>query len=491
MYEPIAPLLDDHRNLANSELAALARVWAERKGELEESGEFKQFLKKLQREWAIETGIIERLYSWDRGVTEVLIEQGIDASLIAHRGGLTREKAEDVNAIITDQLEIIEGLFSYVKGEQPLTAHFIRGLQAQFTAHQSTTEAVSENGQIIHVPILRGEYKTLPNNPRRPDGNVHAYCPPEFVNDEMERLLAWYREYEARFPAEVLSAWLHHRFTQIHPFQDGNGRVARALASLVFLKRGMFPLVIRDAEREDYIIGLERADSGDIAPLVNLFAKRQRSAILSALGLEQQVHQQRFAEEVISSAIAVLRDRFVAKSQEVEAVYEVAEDLHAAAASRFESISKQLNDQLREVTPPGNDTYRANTKYADKNSKQKHYFYAQIVKAAKQYDYFANLEAHRSWVRLAICTDEIFEFVISIHGYGPGRKGIMAASAFTFQRVPTEEEGTEFVNVRPCAPEVFQFNYAEPADSIKRRFDDWLESACAIALSEWKRQLGS
>jgi hypothetical protein len=54
---------------------------------LEEDGAYKEFIKKLQREWAIETGIIERLYSWDRGVTEVLIEQGIEPSIIAHRGG--------------------------------------------------------------------------------------------------------------------------------------------------------------------------------------------------------------------------------------------------------------------------------------------------------------------------------------------------------------------------------------------------------------------
>ena len=35
---------------------------------------------------------------------------------------------------------------------------------------------------------------------------------------------------------EVEAAWLHHRFTQIHPFQDGNGRIARALATLIFVK---------------------------------------------------------------------------------------------------------------------------------------------------------------------------------------------------------------------------------------------------------------
>ena len=71
MYQKITPLTEADHALENPELAALSRVWNERKDKLLESGEFKQFLKKLQREWAIETGIIERLYSWDRGVTEI------------------------------------------------------------------------------------------------------------------------------------------------------------------------------------------------------------------------------------------------------------------------------------------------------------------------------------------------------------------------------------------------------------------------------------
>lgn len=59
------------------ELRALASVWSEKRAALEDNGAYKDFIKKLQREWAIETGIIERLYTWDRGVTEVLIEQGM------------------------------------------------------------------------------------------------------------------------------------------------------------------------------------------------------------------------------------------------------------------------------------------------------------------------------------------------------------------------------------------------------------------------------
>lgn len=37
-------------------------------------------------------------------------------------------------------------------------------------------------------------------------------------------------------------------FAQIHPFIDGNGRVARALSSAVFLKAGYLVLVVRDED---------------------------------------------------------------------------------------------------------------------------------------------------------------------------------------------------------------------------------------------------
>lgn len=79
-------------------------------------------------------------------------------------------------------------------------------------------------------------------------------------------MVRMYREAESTYSPEVRSAWLHHRFTQIHPFQDGNGRVARALASLVFLREGLFPLVVRESDRVEYIGALETADAGDCHP---------------------------------------------------------------------------------------------------------------------------------------------------------------------------------------------------------------------------------
>lgn len=283
MYRKITKIEAESRALASAELEALGKVWRERRAEVVETRAYQELVKRLQREWAIETGIIERLYVWDRGVTDILISQGIDASLIAHRGGVRREEAEHVAGLIEDQQQIVEGLFSFVQDDQPLTEHFIRNLQAQFTARQDEVEALAANGSRMAVRLLKGEYKRLPNNPRRPDGIVHEYCPPELVKEEMENLISWYREAEAKTAPEVLSAWLHHRFTHIHPFQDGNGRVARTLASMVFLKAGFFPLVVRDSDRKEYFAALEAADRGELKELIELFAVRQTALLLTAL----------------------------------------------------------------------------------------------------------------------------------------------------------------------------------------------------------------
>jgi Fic family protein len=471
------------------ELRALSSVWQERKAALEEDGAYKEFIKKLQREWAIETGIIERLYTWDRGVTEVLIEQGIESSIIAHRGGVSQRDAEHIRSLINDHLDIVEGLFGYIKGEEPLTEYFIRALQAQFTAHQDYTEAVTAAGDIIRVTLQKGEYKTLPNNPRRPDGEIHTYCPPERTKDEMESLIRMYREADATQSPEVKSAWLHHRFTQIHPFQDGNGRVARALASLVFLREGLFPLVVRESDREEYISALEAADAGDLGPAITFFARRQRDAILKALGLEQQVQQSKYSEQIVESALELLRGRFSHEQQKVSVVYKHANYLFEQVESKFAELASTLDPQLRSLTPPGKAIYQARSNSANDSSNQRHYFQRQIIDIARQCDYFANLEKFRTWVRITLATDQDFDYVVSFHGYGPGDTGVLVVSAFTYVKAPREEGGTEPVVLHPAATELFQFNFAESFETTEKRFAEWLKASMAIALAEWKRTL--
>lgn len=474
--------------IASSELAALGALWKEKKGELEHSGEYQNFIKKMQREWAIETGIIERLYSWNRGVTETLIEQGVDASIISHGGGVNRDEAENIAKMIEDQQSIVEGLFSFIKGEQPFSEHFIRSMHEQLTSHQNYTEAMTSDGRLVKVELLKGKYKEQPNNPKRPDGNVHEYCPPELVIDEMERLVKLYLRYELDAPPEILSAWLHHRFTQIHPFQDGNGRIARAIASLVFLKAGLFPLVVRDSDREDYITALEKADNGDLSPLVKLFAKRQRDSILSALGIQQQVEQSKHSRQIISSAIEILNRKSQAEKAQINAIYDVSANLQKRAEEKINEIQQELDPQLRKVESPTHETYNASVKFARDGDQESYYFRRQIVEMAKINGYFANSDHYKSWSRLIIYTENVFEIVFSIHGHGHGNNGVMVVSGFTFEKIPSEE-GTESTNTMPCNRDIFQFNYLESEKDIISRFDEWLDDSITFALAEWKKSI--
>ena len=308
-YRLIEPLPANRLDLSDPELPGLATTWHEHKATIENSPAFEEFLKKLKREWAIETGIIERLYTWDRGVTEMLIEQGIDAALIANKGHVQRDRAAQIKNLIDDQYGVIDFLFTFIKGDRPFSTFFINEMHAQLARHQDTTEARTPDGNVVFVPLIKGGYKRHPNNPTRSDGELHPYCPPLIVRDEMEQLVKWYEEDVSDTPPEVLSAWLHHRFTQIHPFQDGNGRVARALASLVFLKAGLFPLVIRDEDRKVYIESLEVADTGDLSKLVKLFARRQRDEILRALNVEQHVERESYSGQIGANALQILKVR--------------------------------------------------------------------------------------------------------------------------------------------------------------------------------------
>src|SRR5205807_5503511 len=225
-----------------SGLESLAAIWKEQSATLVKRDALAQFNERLRREWAIETGIIENLYSINRGTTELLIEKGIETSLIQY--GTTDKPAEQIVPILKDQEEVLDGIFDFVARRRELSTFYIKQLHQAFTRHQDTVSAINGLGRTVEVQLLRGQWKKLPNNPKRPDGSVHEYCPPEHVDAEMEKLVSFHSEHSrAQIAPEVEGAWLHHRFTQIHPFQDGNGRIARALASLVFLRAGWFPLV--------------------------------------------------------------------------------------------------------------------------------------------------------------------------------------------------------------------------------------------------------
>ena len=108
-WSPIENLQDKDWEYSNPDLQILVQSWIDRLEQLKDSEELKEFNQRLSRQWAIETGIVERVYSLDRGITQLMIEKGIIESLIPH--GSTDKPKKLVVSIIQDQKEVVDGLF--------------------------------------------------------------------------------------------------------------------------------------------------------------------------------------------------------------------------------------------------------------------------------------------------------------------------------------------------------------------------------------------
>lgn len=483
-WEPLGDYDVPPDSIAKPELHNLAEIWAEQRHALEQSEGLKAFNERLRREWAIETGLLERIYTLDRGVTQMLIERGIDAAYIRNQTGTS--DPDRVIAIIRDHEDAIEGLFSFVRGDRALGTGYIKELHAQLTRNQDTTTAVDSLGRLVDVPLLKGMYKTQPNNPTRRDGAIHEYCPPEHVAAEMDRLMELHASHRT-VPPEVEAAWLHHRFTQIHPFQDGNGRVARCLATLVFIRAGCFPLVIRDTrqERERYLDGLEAADGGDLSPLVSVFSASQKRAFVQALGISGQVLILTRAEQVVAATRDLLAEREKARRAEWERARVTAKRLQEVAAARLSEIAQRLSDETR----PFLSSARFTVDSEFEGGTRGHYFRWQIIETAKHLDYFANTSEHRAWTRLILRTDSQAEILISFHGTGHEFRGLLAVSACFFRREATEAREREVADVTPLSAEIFQINYREDANAAAERFRYWLEEVLVKGLELWRAGL--
>ena len=95
-----------------------------------------------------------------------------------------------------------------------------------------------------------GEYKKVPNIV----GNMET-TPPEEVPIQMKKLLVEYQNKKEKTLDDLLD--FHVRFEQIHPFQDGNGRVGRLLLFKECLKYKIVPFIINDKRKLYYYRGLK------------------------------------------------------------------------------------------------------------------------------------------------------------------------------------------------------------------------------------------
>jgi Fic family protein len=205
---------------------------------------------------------------------------------------------------------------------------------------QDTDRKITEKDvRQLHYLVLKniddenaGKYRTTPVSI---SGSDYKPTEPASIPAEMEQFGDWLqsvtegtREYgstNALLDAAVAHTW----FVQIHPFVDGNGRVARLLMNLMLMRNGYPIAVITSEDRHRYYDALEVSQGADLTPLLSLVAecidesleeyeaavqrKQEESEWAEALAAQfEQPERVRISNqyEVWKSAMELVRARF-------------------------------------------------------------------------------------------------------------------------------------------------------------------------------------
>lgn len=241
-------------------------------------------LRDVARGASFDTGAIEGLYAGDRGITHTVMTQA--ATWEAY---VAQERGPDVVAFVKAHAAGFQMALDLATGRRPVTESWVRQVHEVVCAPQAAYEVTTPLGRQEHA-LRKGVYKAEPNHVLQPDGTPFAYAPVDRVGEEMARLVEEVRgdRFEAAHPA-AQAAYVHHAFVRIHPFADGNGRVARVLASVPLLQALSVPLVVYADQRPQYLEALRSTDAGDRTALVRFVADRALDVLdLLANGLDDE-----------------------------------------------------------------------------------------------------------------------------------------------------------------------------------------------------------
>lgn len=221
----------------------------------------RQLWRKLRLEWNYHSNHIEG-NTLTYGETELLLIHG------ATHGNHTLREYEEMQAHdvgIAHLRELAEDRTRLISETD------IRNLNKIILKEPFWKPAQTSDGHATCKQIIPGEYKATPNNVITAAGEIFEFAAPSDVPARMQSLIRWLEKTLSKEDSRLLPilAKLHHEFVLIHPFDDGNGRVARILVNYVLLRQGYPPLIVPTERKKDYLAALRLADAGEITELEN------------------------------------------------------------------------------------------------------------------------------------------------------------------------------------------------------------------------------
>jgi hypothetical protein len=485
--EPLPHVNGDVQSVLDS-VESLKGAWETVVAQNTES--FHEARRRGLRRHAIETGIVERLYDVDWGVTEALVAEGLTAEAVARAS--TGALDDDVLEVIRSQYDALEFLSEVARQGRPLTVNLIKQLHIALTRTQATYSATASTGQKIEATLHHGQWKEHPNHVTRPDGSKLEYTPPDQVQPQMEKLVELYSAMSDRHPI-IQASWLHHRFVRIHPFEDGNGRVARGITLLALLSCNLAPLVVDRRERDRYIECLDRANEGDIRPLVRFFAELEIVALRSELerpAVEIGDSSSRGALAVLDAHIGRLRDlrAEVGATERREKIEAIAANIHGRVVGWLESFGNRAQDRYRTV----DDDARSFVGAAAPPDPKSRWWKRQVVRTARSVDFYANLSNGAWWAQLRLdVLGQRLRYLVFLQKVGHGETGVLTLTIYAeiIEDSGDDAQDTAEQIAISSPTESVTWAYKDDVDAHWARVEDLLDDSLVVVLNRFSSGL--
>lgn len=327
------------------------------------SGEDERRLRqKLRLEWNYNSNHIEG-NTLTYGETELLLIQGQTV------GGHTIREYEEMKAHDV----AVEYVGELAKEERVIGETDIRDLNKIILKEPFWKEAETVNGKSTRIQVIPGEYKSFPNNVRTPTGEVFEFARPTETSGRMRDLVSWLRGELVNPTLHQLeiAAKLHHDFLLIHPFDDGNGRVGRLLLNYVLLRAAFPPLIIKAADKANYLAALRLADVGRLEVLTDYLGRQLQWSLNLAIRAAKGESLEEPSDIEKEIAIFIRKqegNRIEVKKRSPETLRELYKSGWEYLFSSFEEKMRKLSPLFSEtaitVAPPGKPDFKADWRRA-------------------------------------------------------------------------------------------------------------------------------
>jgi len=236
---------------------------------------------------------------------------------------------------------------------------YLRRLQEE--SRDLDEDCIKELHKILTAPIEQeeryypGEFRSLDSSILGAEGSKINFVSHKRVPNEIDALLKWYHERSASLHPAERATRFHYRFSLIHPFADGNGRVARLLDDFILEKAGYGPIIIED--RTKYFDAHRQPDSA--LPSKNRLAASEDvdlsafvAAICEASSLSMQlmldIIEDRFKPTPVDLSTRMkLFDQTISGDTATEADRRAQEEKEATKLAIGREISELLKDRVQ------------------------------------------------------------------------------------------------------------------------------------------------